>query len=88
MQSKPSPNPSDYPPVAEVRQWFDAARQNVLDWYGSLSAAELAMPLPEPLQHIAPDRLRLIARLAVHESGHGGQLTVIRKSLALPPVFA
>ena len=64
------------------------ARQNVLDWYHSLSEPELLVPLPDQLKQIAANRLCLIARLAVHESSHGGQLTVVRKSLGLTPVFA
>ena len=88
MQSKPSPNPGDYPPLAEVRDWFHAARRNVTEWLAGQDLAQLKTPLPDPLKQIAADRLALVARLAIHEAGHVGQLTVIRKSLGLAPVFA
>ncbi|NLF69465.1 MAG: DinB family protein [Candidatus Anammoximicrobium sp.] len=88
MKSEPSPNPGDYPPADEVRAWFQSTRQAVLDWFRSQDEQQLGTPLPEGLREIAPDRLSLIARLAIHEAGHGGQLTMIRKSLGLPPVFA
>ena len=88
MKSQPSPNLSDYPPVAQVRAWFDLTRKTVLDWFRSQNEQDLSTPLPEGLREIAPDRLCLIARLAIHEAGHAGQLTMIRKSLGLPPVFA
>ena len=88
MKSQPSPNLSDYPPLPHVRAWFQETRKNVLDWFRSQNEEQLSTPLPEGLREIAPDRLCLIARLAIHEAGHGGQLTMIRKSLGLPPVFA
>ena len=88
MKSQPSPNPGDYPPAAQVRAWFQGTRETVLDWFRSQTEEQLSTPLPEGLREIAPDRLSLIARLAIHEAGHGGQLTAIRKSLGLAPVFA
>ena len=88
MKSQPSPQLNDYPPAAQVRAWFQGTRKTVLDWFRSQNEEQLSTPLPEGLREIAPDRLSLIARLAIHEAGHGGQLTMIRKSLGLPPVFA
>jgi hypothetical protein len=88
MKSQPSPNLSDYPPVTQIRVWFDLTRKTVLDWFRSQNEQDLSTPLPEGIREIAPDRLCLIARLAIHEAGHAGQLTMIRKSLGLPPVFA
>ena len=88
MHSTPTPQRSNYPPLAEVRAWYQAARQNVLDWLRGQDEQQLRTPLPDPLKQIAADRLALVARLAIHESAHAGQLTVVRKSLGLAPVFA
>lgn len=88
MHSQVSPQAAEYPPLAEVRQWFQESRQTLLDWYRPQDEQQLQTPLPEGLQQIAVNRLALIFRLAVHESAHAGQLTVVRKSLGLQPVFA
>lgn len=88
MGSKPVSDPGAHPPVAEVREWFQDSRARMIEWLKGQTMEELATPLPEFLQRAAADRLKLIARLAVHESAHAGQLTVVRKSLGLAPVFA
>lgn len=88
MGSKPLADRGAYPPVAEVREWLQDSRTRMVEWLKGQSPEELATPLPEYLQRAATDRLKLVARLAVHESAHSGQLTVIRKSLGLAPVFA
>ena len=86
--SKPSGNLAEYPPVEEVRRWFDEARANLVAHYRSLSEEQLAQPLPEQWQRMAANPGALLARISVHESSHAGQLMVVRKSLGLPPVFA
>lgn len=86
--SKPAGELSAYPPVEEVRRWFEEARANLTAYYRSMSEEELAAPMPEQWARIAANRGSLIARIAVHESAHAGQLTVVRKSLGLAPVFA
>ena len=88
MQSQPLPEPASYPPIAEVRTWFEETREALLTWYRGQDEQQLLLALPEPVKGIAPDRLHLVPRLAVHEATHAGQLTVIRKSLGLAPVFA
>ncbi len=45
------------------------------------------MQLTDDLQSFAPSHAALIPTIAWHEGMHIGQLTVIRKSLSLDPVF-
>ncbi len=78
-----SPNPADFPTVAEVRRLMDELRTKVLDWLASLSTADLDESTGEDWADFAPTRRALVAAMAIHESGHHGQLTVVRKSLNL-----
>lgn len=88
MGSKPVADPAVYGSPADIRAWLQDARTRMIDWLKGQTAEELTTPLPEFLQRAAADRMKLVPRLAVHESAHAGQLTVIRKSLGLAPVFA
>ncbi len=87
MGSKPTDSMRDYPPVAEVREHFNAVRESLLAWYGGLNDEQLAQPLPEQLAGFAPNHAALGATMAWHEGMHTGQLTMARKSLGLEPIF-
>jgi uncharacterized damage-inducible protein DinB len=85
--SQPSGDPSDYPSPQDVRRTFDQARQDLRDWFSSMSREQLAEPLPKDLSMFAPSFGALMSSLACHEGMHIGQLTVIRKALGLAPAF-
>jgi uncharacterized damage-inducible protein DinB len=85
-KSKPSPNASDYPTLEAVRDYFDTSRAEFRGWIDSLDEEKLASPLPEKWHEFAASHAGMILRLLWHEGMHYGQLTVIRKSLGLPPV--
>jgi uncharacterized damage-inducible protein DinB len=88
MRSKPQPSLDSYPPLAEVRAHFDDARRRFLDWVGTFDDEGLAAPLPDPFSNFMPTYVGLFGHLAWHEGMHAGQLSVVRKSLGIAPVFA
>ncbi len=87
MGSKPTPNVSDYPPVSEVKQALDRNRQQLIDWFKSMSETQLLTPLPEDFKNFAANRANLMTAIAWHEGLHTGQLSVVRKSLGIAPKF-
>lgn len=76
-----------YPALAEVLHRMSVLRENLRDWFGAMSPADLAGPLPEGFERFGRNRSTLMSTLAWHEGLHAGQLTVIRKSLKLGPRF-
>lgn len=87
MNSKPTTNAADYPPFAEVKEVLANNREAVISCFKKMDEAKLREPLPDDLQSFAPSHAALIPTIAWHEGMHTGQLTVIRKSLGLAPVF-
>ena len=87
MGSRPTADPAAYPPPAQVRERFAATRQRILDAAEAAGAALLDEPLPEDFQSFAPDKLGMLLSIAWHEGLHAGQLTTIRRSLGIDPIF-
>jgi hypothetical protein len=85
-KSQPSPNAGDYPPLESVRAYYESSRAERRAWMDGLDNARLTAPLPDKWQTFAPDLAGFFLRLVWHDGMHYGQLTVIRKSLKLPPV--
>jgi uncharacterized damage-inducible protein DinB len=84
-KSQPSTNANDYPPLEEVRKYFDSSRAEFRAWIDSLDDAKLEAPLPEKWEQFANSHAGMVFRLCWHEGMHYGQLAVIRKSLGLAP---
>ncbi|MHC4696710.1 MAG: DinB family protein [Planctomycetota bacterium] len=84
--SKPISNPDDNPSIAEIRTALATYREELIGFF-TASVDRLAAPLPEGLHAFARDLGALMPGLACHEMIHVGQLTVVRKSLKLAPVF-
>lgn len=84
--SKPTPRPEDYPGIAAIRMTLATCRAELIDFF-TASVDRLADPLPEKWHSFAKNLAALMPALACHEMIHVGQLTVIRKSLGLRPVF-
>lgn len=85
--AEPSEKTADYPPPAELIATMNDLRASVLDYFKSLSEADLLAPVEGPMAQFGDTRAKLMASLAWHESLHAGQLTVIRRQLGLPRVF-
>ena len=86
QHSKPTPNSDDYPDIAEIRTNLATYRAEFISFF-TASADRLADPLPEEWHTFAKDLAAMMHAVACHEMLHVGQLTVIRKSLKLEPVF-
>lgn len=85
--SQSTPNAADYPPITEIRSTLAATRATFIEFFRA-APDRLAELIPKSLHGFARDRASLMHAVACHEMVHVGQLTVIRKSLKLPPVFA
>jgi len=84
--SRPTTEASDYPGHEEIRAALHTIRAELISFF-TASQDRLADPVPEDVHALAKDLAALMPALACHEMLHVGQLTVIRKSLQLPPVF-
>ena len=76
-----------YPTFAEVLDRMSELRSDLREWFGAMTPAELADPLPEGFERFGRDHYTLMSTMAWHEGLHAGQLTVIRKTLKLEPRF-
>ncbi|MCH8054255.1 MAG: DinB family protein [Planctomycetes bacterium] len=87
MGSIPQADAGAYPSLSEVTNALADNREGLLAWFSSMSAEELAKPLPDDFKTFAATLGQLMISIACHESLHAGQLTVVRKSLGLAPKF-
>ena len=83
---------SAYPPMAEVRQYFDERRANLLQVLEDVTEEELAAPAPPAGERSpvagAPCMGHLFLFAAVHEAMHAGQLSVAHRGLGNAPIFS
>ncbi len=86
-KSKPAADAALYPSVEEMLEHLAGTRETLVAWFRSLSDAQLHSPLPEGFTGFATSFAALMSSLAWHEGLHTGQLTVVRKSLGLEPVY-
>jgi len=87
MGSKPTSDAAAYPPAAEMRRHFAAARRRLIQGVSNATQAILDEPLPDGFAEFASDKVSLLLSTAWHEGLHAGQLSVIRKSLGFAPKF-
>ena len=87
MGSVPKPDASAYPALGKLKEALADNRETLLGWFASMSAEELAKPLPDDFKSFAGNHGMLMTSLAFHEGLHAGQLTVIRKSLGIAPMM-
>ncbi len=87
METTPQADAGVYPSLSELTNALADNREGLLAWFGSMSAEDLAKPLPEDFRPFAANQGILMTTIAWHEGLHAGQLTVVRKSLGLAPKF-
>ena len=85
--SKPSTNPKDYPPVAEIRKAYTQNRAALLAWYRAATDAQLGASLKEKSGGFVSTALDAALVCAWHEGWHFGQVATLRKDLGLPSAF-
>jgi hypothetical protein len=87
MGSKPTNDPEDYPPVAEVLDMMRERRGLLVERLNGCSDAELAGPPAAGASDFLPDLASIYEMTTWHETLHLGQVTVVRRSLGYRPVF-
>jgi hypothetical protein len=87
MGSKPTNDPDDYPPVAEVLDTMRERRTALLKALKGRSDAELAGPPAGGANDFIPDLAAVYEVTNWHEALHLGQVTVVRRALGRKPLF-
>ena len=82
-----SNNASDYPGRAELLAQLASTRDRTLEWTKTLDGDAAWQAAPEAIASVAPNAIAAAHTLSQHEFLHAGQLTTIRASLAMKPVF-
>ncbi|MEX0820046.1 MAG: DinB family protein [Pirellulaceae bacterium] len=85
--SRPTSQPSDYPPVEEVLAFMRDRRAVLLDLFDSLAEEDFAKPTPEGTPDFLADIGSVFEMAVWHEGLHSGQLSVTRRSLGFDPAF-
>ena len=88
MGSEPVGDALTYPSLVELKEKAAEARNVLIDWFKSQSDEKLREPTPAEIQSLAPTVGAVMSAVAFHEGMHIGQITVLRKALGLPRVFA
>jgi uncharacterized damage-inducible protein DinB len=88
MGSKPTSDPDDYPPAAEVLDAMRERRGVLLGLLAKMSDADLAKKTPEGTPDFVPDYAAIFEMANWHEGLHAGQITMVRRSLGHKPVFS
>lgn len=86
MGTRPTDQPGDYPPAAEVLAFMRERRETLLGLVAGLSDEQLAAPCPPGMPPFATDIASLLEMAVWHEALHAGQVTVIRRALGHPPL--
>lgn len=85
--SKPTCNPDDYPPVAEVLDAMTERRGKLLDVLRDKTDAELAGPPATGKSDFFPDLGSIFEMATWHEALHLGQVSVVRRAMGHKPLF-
>ena len=85
--AEPSKQSADYPSRDELLTRLTDLRTGIIEYFTSLTPSELTAPVEGPMAQFGDTRAKLMPSLAWPEGMHSGQLTVIRRQLALPRVF-
>ena len=78
---------SFFPSKNELLETFGKQRDATIAWASKLSEADLAKPMPEPINRFAPTVGHLILGMPVHVAMHVGQFQAIRRALGKPVLF-
>ena len=87
MGSKPTSDPDDYPPVAEVHDAMRERRSVLLELLRGRSDAELNGPPAAGASDFLPDLASTFEIAVWHEALHLGQVTMIRRALGHQPIM-
>lgn len=85
--SKPSNDPSFYPPLEELRTNYRASLDALVSAVKSLTDADLDKPAHGDSGGFITTKLDAVLKAAWHEGWHGGQVATLRRGLGLPPLM-
>jgi hypothetical protein len=86
MKSKPTGDPDDYPPVAEVHDAMSERRGVLLELLRGRSDEELNCAPPAGASDFLPDLASIYEMAVWHESLHLGQVTTVRRAMGHRPL--
>jgi hypothetical protein len=86
-ECKPTADPSRYPPLAEVRKNYDAAFGAFLKLVEGLKESDLWTKPASDTGGFCSSKIDAAYKCAWHDGWHLGQVTDIRRTLALPSIF-
>jgi hypothetical protein len=72
---------------ADLLALFEKVRNTTADWVGTLTAADLAKPAPEPIRERVPTVGHVAHMLTGHVCMHMGQVQALRRKLGKPVLF-
>jgi uncharacterized damage-inducible protein DinB len=84
MKSEPTADNARYPSWAELTGTLKKSQDALAAWFASMTAAQLAQPMPEKLKMFGADLASLMSTMAVHQAMHIGQLSALRRAFGLP----
>jgi len=85
--SVPSGKSTDYPSRDEMLKRLADAREHLIEWVKTLEGDAAWQEAPESIKPLTPDAISAAFTLTQHEFLHAGQLTTIRSSLGMKPLF-
>lgn len=86
-KSKPNPDVSVYPPLEEVRRAYDATYARLIRAADAMTEADMEAPPAGDSYGFVKDKGEVLEKAVWHEGWHSGQLSSLRRALALPPVM-
>ena len=79
----PLKEPSDYPPIEEIRQIFESVTEKFIKRLSEITDDDIHKKLEKKLPVKDDTMLGAIAFFSLHESYHVGQLSYIRRQLGM-----
>jgi hypothetical protein len=87
MGSKPNPDARAYPSLASLRTRFEAAWKRFSTAAHALRDEDAGKPATIDSNGYLKDRLDVVEKCAWHDGWHAGQISTLRKSLGLKPMW-
>jgi len=87
MGAEPKADAGAYPSPEETTAVLKQVRADLVAHFKSLSEADLAKPVNEPLNDVAKTLAALPSFIAMHDGMHAGQVLTLRKSLKKPYIM-
>jgi len=88
FQSKAAASPDAYPPIGEVRRYFDESRRRLMAWIEQADEEQLTKAVDDGGLGFAKTAFDALSKQMWHEGWHAGQIAPLRRALGLKPAFA